>query len=199
MWCNKKSLTATFITDPLPLTVSELERSVEGILQTQNKILQNQEVIFERLRALEKKFRTHLASSSHHLQAVSTSNPANNKAPPRNRFVATVPSPDMDWYKENEGTPCGATPTHQHHAPPQPNAGFPPHSPATPQSNLRQPHGGQQLLSVGQGILSPLPQMGSVRTPTVTSLPQEKCPALDSSIIDKAELLPVKLLEKLVH
>ena len=93
-----------------------------------------------------------------------------------------VPPPDVDSYKENEDTPCHATLAHQHHAPPQPNG--PPHILQQLHSPISQSLSGQQPLSTGQGILSPLPQMGYVRTPAVSAPPRENCPALDLPVID---------------
>ena len=68
-----------------------LEQNVDKILHTQNKILRNQDMISDRLRDLEQKYRVLSEASISSHQSVYT---ANYSGYPKSVF----PAPSPDWY-----------------------------------------------------------------------------------------------------
>ena len=148
------------ITDPLlfEVTLSELEKNVQKILQVQSQLLRNQNSIFERLNELESKFKT--------FQSTSTANTP--KAAPRNLFSPKVMSPE--WYRDVE------SPATYH-----PSA-------AADVIHLSESQPSQPpILPSDQPILPPN-QSPHATTP---ELQKKQSTTVDSSIINKANLLPV--------
>ena len=185
--------------DPLLLeiTIHMLEENVDRILATQRKILNNQDMIFQRLRDLKQKYRTINET------AVSRQSVSANYSHPNSLFPTTAPSPE--WYKGTDDEDL-SLPHQSHPQVPlqpqtpqiQPTISLQP--PATPQSHLpmHQPQPAQlQPPPTTQPIQTPVSPLGLVTAPTLPLPLKRKAVVLESAAINKSTLQPVEsVMEK---
>ena len=190
----------TIISDSLlrDITLSILDKNVEGILLTQKKILQNQDIIFDRLCDLERRYQTipDQPTSSRYLSTPTSANP---------NSLFAIRAPASDWYKDFDDEDVSSNP--QQHLPyvasrspatlqPQPQSYITEQPPPTPHSHLttqRQP--GRMAFS--QRIRAPLSPVRSTAAPAAQAPQQKKAKALQSDVIPKAKLVSVEtVMEK---
>ena len=178
----------------LEVTVSLLEQNVKGIMQTREKILSNQDKIFDRLPDLEQKYRVLSdVSTSHQSSSTSAAATCNYSYPTcKSLFPVTAPSPE--WYRECADdylSPFQSHPPQSRSQVAQPD--YSSHAPATPRSHLPM----QQPLHANQAPPPTTYQhiQSSLTAPTLPlPLQKKKGITLESAAIDTSTLQPVAVV-----